>query len=62
MACPSFIISSSAAGSRSIASTAMSDTLRESRSMMAVIFEVWSASERKDDYLKLAASLGAEVE
>ena len=30
--------------------------------MMAVIFEVWPASGRKDDYLKLAASLRAEVE
>jgi heme-degrading monooxygenase HmoA len=31
-------------------------------SMMAVIFEVWPAKGRKDDYLKLAASLRAEVE
>ena len=30
--------------------------------MMAVIFEVWPASGRKDDYLKLAASLRSEVE
>jgi heme-degrading monooxygenase HmoA len=30
--------------------------------MMAVIFEVWPASGRKDDYLTLAASLRAEVE
>lgn len=30
--------------------------------MMTVIFEVWPASGRKDDYLKLAASLRAEVE
>ncbi len=30
--------------------------------MMAVIFEVGPASGRKDDYLKLAASLRAEVE
>ena len=30
--------------------------------MMAVIFEVWPASGRKDDYLRLAASLRAEVE
>ena len=30
--------------------------------MMAVIFEVWPASGRKDDYLKLAAALRAEVE
>lgn len=30
--------------------------------MMAVIFEVWPAHGRKDDYLKLAAALRAEVE
>ena len=30
--------------------------------MMAVIFEVWPAPGRKDDYLKLAASLRSEVE
>jgi heme-degrading monooxygenase HmoA len=30
--------------------------------MMAVIFEVWPASGRKEDYLRLAASLRAEVE
>ena len=30
--------------------------------MMAVIFEVWPASGRKDDYLMLAALLRAEVE
>ena len=30
--------------------------------MMAVIFEVWPAGGRKDDYLTLAASLRAEVE
>jgi heme-degrading monooxygenase HmoA len=30
--------------------------------MMAVIFEVWPAGGRKDDYLKLAAKLRAEVE
>ncbi|HZH11528.1 MAG TPA: antibiotic biosynthesis monooxygenase [Microvirga sp.] len=30
--------------------------------MMAVIFEVWPASGRKDDYLKMAAALRAEVE
>ena len=30
--------------------------------MMAVIFEVWPASGRKDEYLTLAASLRAEVE
>ena len=30
--------------------------------MMAVIFEVWPASGRKDDYLKLAAALRSEVE
>ena len=30
--------------------------------MMAVIFEVWPASGRKEDYLKLAASLRSEVE
>ena len=30
--------------------------------MMAVIFEVWPASGRKEDYLTLAASLRAEVE
>ena len=29
---------------------------------MAVIFEVWPASGRKEDYLELAASLRAEVE
>jgi heme-degrading monooxygenase HmoA len=30
--------------------------------MMAVIFEVWPAKGRKDDYLKLAAALRSEVE
>ncbi|MBJ6128366.1 antibiotic biosynthesis monooxygenase family protein [Microvirga splendida] len=30
--------------------------------MMAVIFEVWPAYGRKDDYLTLAAALRAEVE
>ena len=30
--------------------------------MMAVIFEVWPASGRKDEYLKLAAALRTEVE
>src|SRR3954454_22374118 len=30
--------------------------------MMAVIFEVWPASGRKEDFLTLAASLRAEVE
>ena len=30
--------------------------------MMAVIFEVWPAEGRKDEYLRLAASLRAEVE
>ena len=30
--------------------------------MMAVIFEVWPAAGRKDEYLRLAASLRAEVE
>ena len=30
--------------------------------MMAVIFEVWPASGRRDEYLTLAASLRAEVE
>ena len=30
--------------------------------MLAVIFEVWPASGRKDDYLKMAAALKAEVE
>ena len=30
--------------------------------MMAVIFEVWPASGRRDEYLSLAASLRAEVE
>ena len=30
--------------------------------MMAVIFEVWPASGRKDDYLKMAAALKSEVE
>lgn len=30
--------------------------------MMAVIFEVWPAQGRKDDYLRLAASLRSEVE
>ena len=30
--------------------------------MMAVIFEVWPAGGRKDEYLALAASLRAEVE
>ena len=30
--------------------------------MMAVIFEVWPAKGRKDDYLKLAAALKREVE
>jgi len=29
---------------------------------MAVIFEVWPASGRKEDYLRLAAALRAEVE
>ncbi len=30
--------------------------------MMAVIFEVWPTKGRQDEYLKLAASLRAEVE
>lgn len=30
--------------------------------MMAVIFEVWPAGGRKEDYLRLAAALRAEVE
>lgn len=30
--------------------------------MMAVIFEVWPAKGRKDDYLKMAAALRNEVE
>jgi len=30
--------------------------------MMAVIFEVWPASGRKDDYLRMAAALKTEVE
>ena len=30
--------------------------------MMAVIFEVWPASGRKDDYLNMAAALRSEVE
>ena len=30
--------------------------------MMAVIFEVWPAEGRKEDYLRLAASLRSEVE
>ncbi len=30
--------------------------------MMAVIFEFWPAAGRRDDYLRLAASLRAEVE
>ena len=30
--------------------------------MMAVIFEVWPAEGHKDDYLKMAAELRAEVE
>ena len=30
--------------------------------MMAVIFEVWPASGRKDDYLTMAATLRSEVE
>ena len=30
--------------------------------MMAVIFEVWPAQGRRDEYLQLAASLRAEVE
>jgi len=30
--------------------------------MMAVIFEVWPADGRKDDYLKMAAALKSEVE
>ena len=30
--------------------------------MMAVIFEVWPASGRQEDYLRLAAALRAEVE
>ncbi len=30
--------------------------------MMAVIFEVWPAAGRKDDYLQLAAALRSEVE
>jgi heme-degrading monooxygenase HmoA len=34
----------------------------EAQHMMAVIFEVWPASGRKDDYLKLAAALKSEVE
>ena len=29
--------------------------------MLAVIFEVWSAAGRKDDYLKMAAALKQEV-
>src|SRR3982751_1279242 len=35
---------------------------REAPTMMAVIFEVWPASGRKDDYLKMAAALRSEVE
>ena len=30
--------------------------------MMAVIFEVWPAAGRKDDYLRMAAALKSEVE
>ncbi len=30
--------------------------------MIAVIFEVWPAAGRKDDYLKMAAALRSEVE
>jgi heme-degrading monooxygenase HmoA len=30
--------------------------------MMAVIFEVWPAAGRKDDYLRMAAALRSEVE
>ncbi len=30
--------------------------------MMAIIFEVWPASGRKDEYLQLAAALRSEVE
>jgi len=30
--------------------------------MIAVIFEVWPASGRKDDYLNLAASLRGELD
>jgi heme-degrading monooxygenase HmoA len=30
--------------------------------MMAVIFEVWPAQGRKDDYLELAAALRSQVE
>ena len=30
--------------------------------MMAVIFELWPAAGRKEDYLRLAASLRAQVE
>ncbi len=30
--------------------------------MLAVIFEVWPASGRQEDYLKLAAAMRAEVE
>jgi heme-degrading monooxygenase HmoA len=30
--------------------------------MMAVIFEVWPASGRRDDYLNMAAALRSEVE
>jgi heme-degrading monooxygenase HmoA len=30
--------------------------------MMAVIFELWPAAGRRDDYLRLAASLRSEVE
>jgi heme-degrading monooxygenase HmoA len=30
--------------------------------MMAVIFEVWPAAGRKEDYLRLAAALRSEVE
>jgi heme-degrading monooxygenase HmoA len=30
--------------------------------MMAVIFEVWPASGRKDDYLRMAAALKSECE
>jgi heme-degrading monooxygenase HmoA len=35
---------------------------RKACAMMAVIFEVWPAKGRKDDYLKLAAALRSEVE
>jgi heme-degrading monooxygenase HmoA len=35
---------------------------REALTMIAVIFEVWPAEGRKDDYLEIAAALRADLE